>query len=113
MEHDEIQEDTWEAIEKEWLPYVKNNKLSIAFFYARYTMGMQRLTNFGTKNWFTLPCSANKYFKSLRDENEEPLYTFTDPSMRNFARNSIKGGRCIAFNKYYKSQTSVEVFDII
>ena len=53
MEHDEISEDTWETKENEWLPYVKNDVLSTAFRYARYTMGMEDITNFGKKNGLT------------------------------------------------------------
>ena len=113
LEHDEIYEDTWEAKENEWLSYVKNDVLSTAFCYARYTMGMEELTDFGMKNSLTLPSLANKYFNSLRDENDEPIYTYTDPFMRNFVRKAIKGGRCNAFNQYYKSEISDEVFNII
>ena len=113
LEHDEIYEDTWEAKENEWLPYVKNDVLSIAFCYARYTMGMEELTGFGMKNSLTLPSLAKKYFDSLRDENDEPIYTYTDPFMRNFVRKAIKGGRCNAFNQLYNSEISDEVFNII
>ena len=113
LEHDEIYEDTWEEKENEWLPYVKNDVLSTAFCYARYTMGMEELTAFGMKNSLTLPSLANKIFKSLRDENDEPIYTYTDPFMRNFVRKSTKGGRCNAFNQHYKSEGSDEVFDNI
>ena len=113
MEHDEIYEDTWEARENEWLPYVKNDVLSTAFCYAGYTMGMEDLTEFGMKNSLTLPSLANKYFNSLRDENDEPIYTYTDPFMRNFVRKSIKGGRRNAFNQHYKSEISDEVFNFI
>ena len=113
LEHDEIYEDTWEEKENEWLPYVKNDVLSTAFCYARYTMGMEELTEFGMKNSLTLPSLANKYFNSLRDENDEPIYTYTDPFMRNFVRKAIKGGRCNAFNQHYKSEISDEVFNII
>ena len=49
----------------------------------------------------------------MRDENDEAIYTYTDPFMRNFVRKSIKGGRCIAFNQRYKSEISDEVFNII
>ena len=76
-------------------------------------MGMEELTNFGMKNSLTLPSLANKYFNSLRDENDEPIYTYTDPFMRNFVRKAIKGGRCKAFNQHYKSEISDEVFNII
>ena len=100
LEHDEIYEDTWEARENEWLPYVKNDVLSTAFCYARYTMGTVELTGFGMKNSLTLPSLANKYFNSLRDEDDEPIYTYTDPFMRNFVRKAIRGGRCNAFNQH-------------
>ena len=76
-------------------------------------MGMEDLTNFGMKNSLTLPSLANKFFNSLRDENDDPIYTYTDPFMRNFVRKAIKGGRCNAFNQHYKSEISEEVFNII
>ena len=76
-------------------------------------MGMEELTGFGMKNSLTLPSLANKYFNSLRDENDEPIYTYADPYMRNFVRKAIKGGRCNAFNQHYKSENSNEVFNII
>ena len=113
LEHDEVYEDTWEARENEWLPYVKNDVGSTAFCYARYTMGMEEITGFGMKNSLTLPSLANKYFNSLRDENDEPFYTYTHPFTRNSVRQSIKGGRCNAFNQHYKSEISDEVFNII
>ena len=43
LEHDEIYEDTWEVRQHEWLPYTKDDLLSTAFCYARYTMGMEEL----------------------------------------------------------------------
>ena len=76
-------------------------------------MGMEKLTNFGMKNSSTLLYLANYFFNSLRDENGEPIYTYTDPFMRNFVRKAIKGGRCVALNQHYKSEVSDEVFNII
>ena len=84
LEHDETYEDTWEAKENEWLPYVKIDVLSTAFCFARYTMGMEEFKTFGMKNSLTLPSLANKFFNSLRDENDEPIYTYTDSFMINF-----------------------------
>ena len=113
LEHDEIYEDTWEERENEWLPYVKNHVLSTAFCYARYTVGIEELSGFGIKNTLALPSLASKYFNSLRDENDVPIYTYTDPFMRNFVRKAIKGGRCNAFNQHYLSEILDEVFNII
>ena len=48
----------------------------------------------------------------MGDEIDEPIYTYTDPFMRNFVRKSVKGGRCNAFNQPYKSEISDEVLNI-
>ena len=42
------------------------------------------------KNSLTLPSLSNNLFNSLRDEDDEPIYTCTNPFMINFIRNSIK-----------------------
>ena len=74
---------------------------------------MEELTGFAMKNSLTLPSLANKYFISLGDENDEPIYTYNDEFMRHFVRQSIKGGHCSALNQYYKSNVSSKVFNII
>ena len=61
-------------------------------------------------NSLTLPAFAKKDFNNLRDENGEPIFTYTDPFMRNVVRQSVKGGRCNAFNQFCKSAISDEVF---
>ena len=86
--------------------------LSTAFSYARYAKGMEGLTGFGMKNSLTLPALANKYF-SLRDENDEPIYTYNDEFMRHFVRQSMKGAHCSALNQFYNSNISDEVVNII
>ena len=111
-EHDEIYEDTWDANGNERLPYVKNDVLATAFCYATYIFGMDEIINFSMKTSLTLPSLANKYFNSLRDENDQPIYTHAHRFMRNIVRNSIKGGRC-ALNQHYKSEVSDGVFIII
>ena len=74
---------------------------------------MEELTRFGMKNSLTLPSLAKRYFNILKDENDEPIYTYIDPFMRNFVREAIKGDRCNVFNHHYKSEISDEVPSII
>ena len=74
---------------------------------------MEELTGFGIKNSLTLPSLANKYFNSSRDENDELIYTYTEPFMRIFVRKAIKGGRCNAFNQHLRSEISDEVPNFI
>ena len=76
-------------------------------------MGMAELTNFSEKNSLTLTSLVNKYFNSLRDENDQPVYIYTDAFMRKFTGKSVKGGRCNAFNQHYKAEKSDKVFIII
>ena len=52
-------------------------------------IGVEELTYFSMKNSLTLPSLASKYFNSLRDENDEPIHTDTDPCKRNFVRKSV------------------------
>ena len=113
LEHDEIFEDNWEGKENEWLPCLKNYVLSTLISYARYSKGLEELAGFGLKNSLTLPSLANKYFNSLRDKNDEPIYTYKEECMRHFVRKIIKGGRCATDNQYYKSSISDEVFNVI
>ena len=91
----------------------KNDVLATAFCHARYCKGMEELTGLGMKNGLTLPSLANKYFNSLRDENDEPIYTYNNEFMRHFLRKSIKVGRCSAWNQYYKPSISDNVFKMI
>ena len=72
---------------------------------------MEELTGFGMKNSLTLPVLDFKHFKSLRDEDDEPIHTYTDALRRNFVRSSIEGSRCNSSNQYYVSQISDEVFN--
>ena len=65
------------------------------------------------KNSLTLPSLADKYFKSLGGENNEPVYTYIDPFLRNFLRNAIKAGRWNALIQYQTPEISVEVFNNI
>ena len=99
--------------EHEWLAYLKNDVLSTAYSYAIYTTAMEELTRYGMKNSLTLPSLAIKSFHRLRDENNEPIYTYTDEYKRYFVRQSIKGGRCGSFNQCLKSIFSDEVFNLI
>ena len=113
LEQDNFFEDIWEAKENEWLLYLKNNVLLAVFSYARYSEGMEELTGFGMKNSLTLPSRANKNFKSLRDENDEPIYSYNEEFMRHFVRQSIKEECCSTLDQYYKSTISDQVFNIM
>ena len=73
--------------------------LSTAFSYARYSKGMEEFTGFGMKKSLTLPSFANKYFNSLRDENYESIYPYSDEYLQHFVRKSIKIGRCASYNQ--------------
>ena len=70
---------------------MKNEVFSAALCYARYNRDTEKLTGLGMKTNLFSPSLANKDFNSLRDENDEPIYTYNDEYMRRFVRQSIKG----------------------
>ena len=97
MEHDEVDFNNYKDKKDEWLPYVKQDVLGTAFSYARYCKAMEEITGFSMKDCVSAPGIGWKYFKSMRDENDEPIYTYNDKYMRWFVRQRIKGGRVCAF----------------
>ena len=66
-----------------------------AFSYARYIKTMEETTGFSMKDCVSAPGLGWKYFNSMRDENDEPIYTYNDKFIRLFVRQSIKGGRFV------------------
>ena len=113
MDQDEVDGINYRDKKDEWLPFVKQDVLCTAFSYARYIKAMEENTGFGMKDCLSLPGLGWKYFKSLRNEENEPIYTYNDKYMRLFVRQSIKRGRVCAFNQYYKSKICDDILKII
>ena len=95
LDSGEIYWDVWESKQDELLLYVKNDVLSTTSAYAWNSEWMETITDFWTKISLILPSLANKKFNSLKNENDEPIYTYNDKYMRWFVRHAINGGRCI------------------
>ena len=95
------------------MSYVKNDDLCTAFSYARYCKAIEEITGFSIKDSLSAPGLVWKYFKSMRDENDELIHLYNDKYMRWFFRQSKKGGRVCAFNPYYKSEICDDVSKIL
>ena len=113
MNHDEIDYNNYKDKINEWLLYVKIDVVCTAFSYARNIKAMEEITRFSMKDCLSAPGLGWKYFNSMRDENDEPFYTYNAKYMGWFVRQSIKGGRVCAFNQYCKSKIVDEVLKII
>ena len=75
MDHDGAHEDTWEYKEHDTLPYLKTMCYLLLSVLLDMQKGMEEFTGFGMKTSITLPSLTNIYFYSLRDENDESIYT--------------------------------------
>ena len=61
-----------------WLPYVKNDAISTAFAFARYSKVMEKTKQYGMKYRQTSHFSPMKFSNSLGNESDEPNYTYND-----------------------------------
>ena len=75
VNYDEVDGDKHKSKINEWLPYVKNDVLCTAFSYARCCKAMEEITGFSMKDCLSASGLRWKYFNSMGDENDEPIYT--------------------------------------
>ena len=70
---------------------------------------MVEVIGFSLKNLLSLQDLGWKNFFSLGTEGDEPIYIYNAKYMRNFVRQSIKGGRVCAFIQYFKSKLCEDI----
>ena len=99
LNHDDVNDNKYKDKKDERLVYVKNDVLCTAFSYASYCKAMEEFTEFSMKACLSAPGLGWKYFKSMRDESDEPSYTYNDKYLGDFVRRSIKRSRVCAFNQ--------------
>ena len=96
MNHDEIDSKNYKDKIDESLDYGKNDVLCTRSCFAGYSNAMEEFTGFSMKDCLSLPRLGWKSFKSLRTEEDEPIYAYNDKYMRWFVRQSVKRGRVCA-----------------
>ena len=99
INHDETTGDNWRDKKDEWVDYVRNDVICIAFSYASYSKAMEDFTGFSMKDCLSLRGLGWISFNSLGNEEDEPIYKSNDKYMRWFLRQSLKAGRVCAFNQ--------------
>ena len=113
MNHDEITGDKCKDKKDIWIDYVKNDVICTAFSDAICCKAMTDITGFLMKDCLSLPGLGWNYFNSLRNEEDEPIYTYNDKYIRWFFRRSIKEGRVCAFDQFSRSKICDVVLKII
>ena len=74
---------------------------------------MEDITAFSMKDCLSVPGQDWKLFNSLRNEEDEPIYTYNNKYMRWFVRQSFKGGKVCAVSQYYESKKCDDNLKII
>ena len=111
IEHSVINKNNFVELRHIWEPYLISDVLCLAFIYARHSMEMQKMSGFGIKDCLTEASLRWKCFGKYNKFKE--FYTFNDKYVRSFIRNSLKGGKCGAFNKYFESNQFDEIMSTI
>ena len=60
------------------------------FCYAKYCKAMEEITGFSMKDSLSAPGLGWIYFNSMRDETDEPIYTYNDKYMQFFCTKKHK-----------------------
>ena len=84
----------------------KKDVLSSAFFYARNTESLSKITVFGMMIVYLFPFQLVYCFDSFFFREDEPIYTYTDKNLRHFVRQCINCGKVRPFNQKYESENS-------
>ena len=111
IEHSIINKNNFIELRHIWKPYLISDVLCLAYIYARHSMEMQKMTGFGIKDCLTEASLGWKCFGTYNKDRE--FYTFNDKYVRYFIRKSIKGGRCVAFIRYFESNQCEEILNTI
>ena len=89
MIHNDIDGTNCKDKKDDWLDYVKQYVLCTSYSYDRYCRALDEITGFWMKDSLSAPGLGWKYFNSLRTEDDEPIYTYSDKHMRWFVRQSV------------------------
>ena len=111
IEHSVINKNNFVELGHIWEPYLISDVLCLAFIYARHSMEMQKMSGFGIKDCLTEASLGWKCFGTYNKDRE--FYTFNDKYVRSFIRESIKGGRCGAFIRYFESNQCENILNTI
>ena len=111
IEHSVINKNNFAGLGHIWEPYLISDVLCLAFIYARHSMEMQKMSDFGIKDCLTEASLGWKCFGTYN--KDRGFYTFNNKYVRDFIRRSIKGGRCGAFIRYFESNQCEEILNTI
>ena len=82
MNHDEVDGTNYSNKKDEWLDYVIQDVLCTAFSCARECKAMEEITQSSMKDCLSVPGLGWNNFNSMRDDTDEPIYTYNHKQMR-------------------------------
>lgn len=108
----DITKDNYEEKIDEWLPYLKNDVLSLACCTMLYNEMMESLSGLNIQTSLSLPGLTYKAWMNKMNTKKEKIYASKDKYTRYFIRKSVKGGRVSAnIRKFDKSKEIVDILN--
>ena len=97
MDHDGITRENYIDLIETWLPYAKNDILSLAACVTLYNRSMKELIGQTMASSLTSSAITFKGFVSqTQEEGGEKIHSHIDPWTRKYIRRAVKGGRVSA-----------------
>ena len=82
MSHYDFDYNFYKDEKDEWLNFVKQDVFCTAFSYARYCETMVENTGLPMKDGSSAPGLGWKYFRSVKTEEDDTIYTYYNKYMR-------------------------------
>ena len=103
-----INKDNYKEKENEWLPYLKNDVLSLACCMMLYNEMMIDISNLNMQTSLSLPGLTFSSWMNKMNKKEEKIYSSADKYTRYFIRKSVKGGRVAANIRKFDSSLKIK-----
>jgi hypothetical protein len=114
LQHKDIFLSNFLEKESDWLPYLKNDILSLAACVTKFNKIMMELVKQNMQSCLTAPSLTFKgWFSEINEERSDngvsQIHSHTDVFTRNFIRRAVKGGRVSANIQKFESKILSEL----
>ena len=113
IDHDLINIGNYKKYENLWRPYLIDDVLGLAYVVAKHGNSIQKITGVSYKNSLTEAALGWSCLGRYLKEDKRILYTPKNKYVRDFIKQTVHGGRVLACNKKFVSESFTDVVNVL